>query len=106
MYRSFSTYRYSVAQMCTREDMPAHKLGVPYLDEVMSYYLDKLAHIQVVINCRYSIAQMCTHEGTLAHKLGVPYFDYVMSYNSLTTEVMQRGGWGRWNLFAKYKTKP
>ena len=31
-----------------------------------SVYLDKLAHIQVVINCRYSIAQMCTREDTQA----------------------------------------
>ena len=60
--------RCSVAQMCTREDMPAHKLDVLYLDEVMSYYSDKLAHVQVVINCRYSIAQMCTREDTPAHK--------------------------------------
>ena len=28
----------------------------------MSIYSDKLAHVQVVINCRYSIAQMCTLE--------------------------------------------
>ena len=29
-------------------------------------YSDKLAHVQVVINCRYSIAQMCTWEDTHA----------------------------------------
>ena len=28
---------YSVAQMCTYEDMPAHILGAPYFDDVMSY---------------------------------------------------------------------
>ena len=27
----------SSAQMCPREDLLAHKLGVPYLDDVMSY---------------------------------------------------------------------
>ena len=26
----------SIAQMCTREDMLAHNLGTPYLDDVMS----------------------------------------------------------------------
>ena len=51
---------YSVAQMCTHEDMLTH-------------YSDKLANIQVIVNCRYSIAQMCTHEDTLAHYLGAPY---------------------------------
>ena len=50
-------------------------------------YLDKFAHVQVVINCPYSIAQMCTREDTLAHDLGALYFDDVMSYNSLTTHV-------------------
>ena len=29
--------RYSVAQMCTREDMLGHNLGMPYFDYVMSY---------------------------------------------------------------------
>ena len=51
----------------------------------MSIYLDKLAHVQVIINCQYSIAQMCTHEDTLPQNLGAPYFDDVKSYNSLTT---------------------
>ena len=53
----------------------------------MSIYSDKLAHVQVVINCRFSVAQMCTHEDTLAHILGAPYFDDVMSYDSLTTSI-------------------
>ena len=51
----------------------------------MSIYLDKIAHVQVVINCQYSIAQMCIHEDTLAHNLGAPYIDDVMSHNLLTT---------------------
>ena len=50
----------------------------------MSISSDKLAHVQVIINCLYSIAQMCTREDALAHNLGAPYFDDVMSYNSLT----------------------
>ena len=54
-------------------------------DTVMSIYSDKLAHIQVIINCRYSIAQMCTREVELAHSLGLPCIDDVISYNSLTT---------------------
>ena len=36
----------------------------------MSIYLDKSAHIQVVINYPYSAAQMCTREDTCAHNLG------------------------------------
>ena len=51
----------------------------------MNIYSDKLAQIQVIINCRYSVAQMCTRKDTLAHILSVPYFDDVMSYNLLTT---------------------
>ena len=52
---------------------------------IESCYSDKLAHVQILINCRYSVAQMCTCEDTLAHILGAPYFDNIMSYNSLTT---------------------
>ena len=40
---------------------------------VMSIYPDKLAHVQVVINCRYSVAQMYTHEDTLVHYLGAVF---------------------------------
>ena len=35
----------------------------------MSIYSDKLAHVQVVINCRYSVAQICNRKDTLAHSL-------------------------------------
>ena len=52
-------------------------------------YSDKLAHVQVIINCRYSIAQMCTHEDTLAHHLGAPFIDDVIRYNTLITSVIQ-----------------
>ena len=51
----------------------------------MSIYSDKLAHVQVLINCQYSIAQLCTREDTLVHNLGALYFDEVMSYSSLKT---------------------
>ena len=51
----------------------------------MSIYSDKLAHLQVIINCRYSIAKMCTREDTIAHYLGVPFIDDVMRYNALIT---------------------
>ena len=47
-------------------------------------YLDKLAHIQVIISCQYSIAQMCTREDTVAQYLGAPYLDEVMSHKELT----------------------
>ena len=43
---------------------------------LMSVCLDKLAHVQVVINCWYSVAQLCTHEDTLAHIFGAPYKNY------------------------------
>ena len=45
----------------------------------MSIYSDKLAHVQVVINCPYFVAQICTREDPLALNLGVLYFDDVMS---------------------------
>ena len=51
----------------------------------MSIDSDKLAHIQVIINCRYSVAQMCTHEDKLAHYLGNRFIDDVMRYNMLIT---------------------
>ena len=51
----------------------------------MSIFSDKLAHVQVVINCRYFVAQLCTREDTLTHFLGALYIDDVMSYDSLTT---------------------
>ena len=51
----------------------------------MSIYSDKLAHVQVIINCRYSAAQMCTQEDALTHNVGAPCIDDVMSYNLLTT---------------------
>ena len=54
----------------------------------MSIYSDKLAHLQVVINCPYSIAQMCTREDRLAHILSSPYFDDVISYDLLTKNVI------------------
>ena len=50
----------------------------------MSIYSDKLARVQVIINCQYFVAQMCTHEDKLAHDLGAPRLDDVMSYDSLT----------------------
>ena len=53
----------------------------------MSIYSDKLAHIQVVINCRYSDTQFCTGEDGLAYISGVPSIDDFMSYNLLTTSI-------------------
>ena len=55
---------------------------------MMSIYSDKLAHVQVVINCRHLVAQMCTREAALAHNLGPPYIDDVMRYNSLSTHII------------------
>ena len=45
----------------------------------MSIYLDKLARVQVVINCPYSAAQMCTCEDALAYILGAPFIDDIMN---------------------------
>ena len=52
----------------------------------MRIYWDKLAHVQVVINCQYLIAQMCTSEDALPHNLGTLCIDDVMSYNSFTSQ--------------------
>ena len=49
----------------------------------MSIYSDKLAHIQVVINCPYSVAQLCTCEDKHAHTFGTPCIDD----DSLTTSI-------------------
>ena len=51
----------------------------------MSIYSDKLAQVQVVINCQYYVALMCTHEDTLSHYLGTPFIDDVLRYNTLIT---------------------
>ena len=53
-----------------------------------NYYSDKLAHVQVVINCQNIDAQMCTHEDGLAYNTGAPSIDDVMSYSSLTTNLL------------------
>ena len=53
-------------------------------------YLDKLAHVQVLINCQYSIAQMCTLEDMFAHYLGTLYLDDVLSQNELTTAINKK----------------
>ena len=52
-------------------------------------YSDKLAHVQVIINCRYSFAQISTQEDILAHLFTPAILDDVMSQNELTTIVMQ-----------------
>ena len=54
----------------------------------MSIYSDRLAHIQVVINCRARDAPMCISEDGLAYILGAPFIDDFMSYNSLTTKLL------------------
>ena len=54
-------------------------------EEMLDHYSEKLAHVQVIINCQYTVAQMCTCEDQLAHILDAPCLDHVMSYNSLTT---------------------
>ena len=45
----------------------------------MSIYSEKLAHVQVAINCQYSVAQLCTLGDTLAHILGARYIVCVRS---------------------------
>ena len=54
----------------------------------MSIYSDKLAQVQVVINCRYSIAQMCTWEDIHPHLFKRVILDDVMSQNELTIMFM------------------
>ena len=55
----------------------------------MSIYLDKLAHVHVVINCQYSVAQMCTLEDTHAHLFLRAILDDV-SQNEPTTKLLRR----------------
>ena len=50
-------------------------------ETVMSIYSDKLAHVQIVINCRYSVAQLCTLEDTLAYISGMLFIDDNMLNN-------------------------
>ena len=50
-------------------------------------YSDKLAHVQVVINCQYSIAQMCTWEDTHARLFSCAILDDVMSHSEFTTSI-------------------
>ena len=63
-----------------------HATSCIFFHATFHAYSDKLAHVQVVINCQYSVAQMCTREDTLTHNLGALYIADVMSYNMLTTE--------------------
>ena len=56
----------------------------------MSINSDKLAHVQVLINCRYFVAQSCTSEGGLTYISGAPPIDDVMSYNSLPTKCYKK----------------
>ena len=51
----------------------------------MSIYSNKLAHVQVVINCRYSVAQMYTWEDAHARLFAPGILDGVSSQNELTT---------------------
>ena len=53
----------------------------------MSIYWDRLAHVQVVINCQYSVAQMCTREDTHTCLFTRAVLDEVMSQNEPTTIV-------------------
>ena len=53
----------------------------------MSIYLDKLAHMQVIINCWYYVAQMHTWEEIQAHFNECIVLDDVMSQSELTIKV-------------------
>ena len=46
-------------------------------------YSDKLAHVQVVINCQFSVAQMCTWEDIHARLFTRAVLDDVMSSQHL-----------------------
>ena len=54
---------------------------------MMSIYSDKLAHVQVVINCRYSVVQMCTWDGIHSPLFMCAVLVDVMSQNEVTTLV-------------------
>ena len=57
----------------------AHNIHRP----ILGVYLDKLAQVQVVINCQYSVAQMCTREDTHNCYLDAPSIDDVLRQNTL-----------------------
>ena len=57
----------------------------------MSFYSDKLAQVQVVINCPNIDAQMCTRDDGLAYISGAPSIDDIMSYSLLTTQSLDWG---------------
>ena len=64
-------------------------LSLTVQKSVMSIYSDKLAHVQVVINCRNSIAQMCSREDTHARSFMRAVLDDFMSQNELTTFIIK-----------------
>ena len=73
----------------------------------MSIYLDKFAHVQVIINCQYSVAQMWTRKDMLTHYLGVSYLHDVMIYNELTTSIApSRVLIGVWDLSWRWCQNP
>ena len=76
--REFKLYDKSVLPVTKKERKKKGKWTI-------GPYSDKLAHLQVVINCQYSFAQMCTSKDSPTHYLGTPYFDDVMRYNKLIT---------------------
>ena len=51
----------------------------------MSIYSEKLAQVQVLINCRYLIAPSEPMKMPPLINVGALYIDDIMSYNSLTT---------------------
>ena len=55
----------------------------------MSIYSDKLAYVQVVINCQNTDAQMCTLEDALAHISSAPSIDDIMAITGSQSFIIQ-----------------
>ena len=52
---------------------------------MISIYSNKLAHVQVIMNC---LAHLCTSEATLAHNFGALHFDDVLSYKEYLSVII------------------
>ena len=62
-------------------------------------YSDKLANVQIVINCQYSVAQMCTWEDIHACLFRSTVLDDVMGQSELTTIYYANTNFSYFNKF-------
>ena len=71
----------------------------------MNIYWDKLAHVQVVINCRYSVSQLCTCAYILGALSNDDVISYKLAHNMLTTRGWVANGLDfKWDLKSGCRT--